>query len=253
MEKSESQLEAEVKHLRAQYNELAELAGSLAHEIKTPLSVISLNVALMIEDFEDAETLEGRRTFQKLRELGKQCGRLDELVRDFLRYSRPEKIDLHIGDLNLEVESMLDFFAVEADERNIEVRRHLDATLPGVMLDRQMIQVALQNLIKNAFEAMGDSGVFLVRTRDTKSGVALDLIDNGCGMDSKTMMRMFEPFYTRKDAGSGLGLPTAKRFIEAHGGTISVQSELGVGTQFTIEFATPPRISDSEFMKCEKD
>ena len=242
MEKTVSQYEAEIKSLRSQYNELAELAGSLAHEIKTPLSVISLNVALMAEDFEDAETPEDRRTLLKLKELNKQCDRLNELVRDFLRYSRPDKIDLHIGSLNLEVESMLDFFSVLAADYQVEVVRHLDPDLPSILLDRQMIQVSLQNLIKNAMEAMREGGQFLVRTRSTLNGVALDLIDNGCGMDDNTLVKIFNPFYTRKEGGSGLGLPTAKRFIEAHGGTISVQSEPGLGTQFTIEFPAPKRI-----------
>ncbi|MEE2640610.1 MAG: ATP-binding protein [Planctomycetota bacterium] len=242
MEKTVSQYEAEIKSLRSQYNELAELAGSLAHEIKTPLSVISLNVALMAEDFEDAATPEDRRTLLKLKELNKQCDRLNELVRDFLRYSRPDKIDLHIGSLNLEVESMLDFFSVLAADYQVEVVRHLDPDLPSILLDRQMIQVSLQNLIKNAMEAMREGGQFLVRTRSTLNGVALDLIDNGCGMDDNTLVKIFNPFYTRKEGGSGLGLPTAKRFIEAHGGTISVQSEPGLGTQFTIEFPAPKRI-----------
>ncbi|MEC9092873.1 MAG: ATP-binding protein [Planctomycetota bacterium] len=242
MEKSATQYEDEINSLRAQYNELAELAGSLAHEIKTPLSVISLNVALMAEDFEGANTPEERRTLLKLKELNKQCDRLNELVRDFLRYSRPEKIDLHIGDLNLELESVIDFFAVMAEESGIEVIRHLDSDLPSVMLDRQMIQVALQNLIKNAVESMEEGGQFLVRTRATLNGVALDLIDNGCGMDDNTLVKVFTPFYTRKEGGSGLGLPTAKRFIEAHGGTIGVQSEIGLGTQFTIELPVPKRI-----------
>lgn len=243
MEKTPSQYEAEIKELRAQYNELAELAGSLAHEIKTPLSVISLNVALMAEDFEDAESVEEKRTQQKLQELNKQCNRLNELVQDFLRYCRPGNIDLHIGSLNLEVESALDFFSVLAEENGIEVIRHLDPDLPSVMLDRQLIQIALHNLIKNSMEAMRDGGQFLVRTRTTRNGVALDFIDNGCGMDDNTLVKIFTPFYTRKEGGSGLGLPTAKRVIDAHGGTISVQSELGLGTQFTVEFPTPRKIA----------
>ena len=71
----------------------------------------------------------------------------------------------------------------------------------------------------------------------------LDLIDNGCGMDDNTLVKIFTPFYTRKEGGSGLGLPTAKRVIDAHGGTISVQSEPGLGSQFTIEFPTPRKIA----------
>lgn len=243
MEKTPTQYETEIEQLRAQYNELAELAGSLAHEIKTPLSVISLNVALMVEDFENAQSPLERRTLKKLKELNKQCERLNDLVQDFLRYSRPEKIDMHIGNLNLEVESALDFFSVLADENGVEIVRHLDPDLPSVMLDRQLIQVALQNLIKNSLEAMSEGGQLVVRTRETRTGVAVDLIDTGCGMDDNTLVKIFNPFYTRKEGGSGLGLPTAKRFIDAHGGTISVQSEPGLGTQFTIEFPTPRKIA----------
>ncbi len=89
---------------------------------------------------------------------------------------------------------------------------------------------------------MPDGGQLLARTRLTRNGVALDLIDTGCGMDSKTAMRMFEAFFSTKNGGSGLGLPTARKIIEAHGGRISVQSEVGRGTQFTIEFPQPARI-----------
>ena len=84
----------------------------------------------------------------------------------------------------------------------------------------------------------------IARTRLTRNGVALDLIDTGTGMDEKTAMKMFEPFYSTKSGGSGLGLPTARKIIEAHGGRIGVHSEVGRGTQFTLEFPTPPRIGD---------
>ena len=93
-------------------------------------------------------------------------------------------------------------------------------------------------------EAMPSGGQFIARTRLTRGGVALDLIDNGSGMDEKTAMKMFEPFYSTKSGGSGLGLPTARKIIEAHGGRIDVHSEAGRGTQFTLEFPTPPRIVD---------
>jgi len=89
---------------------------------------------------------------------------------------------------------------------------------------------------------MADGGQLTVRTRITRQGVALDLIDTGVGMDERTAMKMFDPFYTTKSGGSGLGLPTARRIIEAHRGRITVSSEVGVGTQFTLEFPTPARI-----------
>jgi signal transduction histidine kinase len=89
---------------------------------------------------------------------------------------------------------------------------------------------------------MPDGGQLLARTRLTRHGVALDLIDTGCGMDSESALKMFDAFYSTKNGGSGLGLPTARKIFEAHGGRISVQSEQGQGTQFTIDLPQPARI-----------
>ena len=112
------------------------------------------------------------------------------------------------------------------------------------MLEEQTFNAAAINLVKNSLEAMGEEGgQLIVRSRQTRTGVAVDLIDTGAGMDEETAMRMFEPFYTTKHGGSGLGLPTARKVIEAHGGTIHVHSEVGRGTLFTLEFPTPTRIS----------
>ena len=109
----------------------------------------------------------------------------------------------------------------------------------------ETLQAALVNIVKNALEAMPEGGRFEVRTRLTLTGVALDLTDTGSGIDDATLMHMFEAFYTTKQGrgGSGLGLPTARKIIEAHGGRISVQSQVGYGTQFTLEFPLPARIS----------
>jgi signal transduction histidine kinase len=126
------------------------------------------------------------------------------------------------------------------------VIRYLDPDLPFIRLESQTIQAALMNLIKNALEAMPDGGQLVVRTRVTRNGVALDLIDTGVGMDSRTLLNMFKTFYTNKQGGSGLGLPTAKKIIEAHGGRIKVQSELGRGSQFTLEFPAPKRLTERE-------
>ena len=133
---------------------------------------------------------------------------------------------------------MLDLFERQAERQDIQVDRHLDAELPGVMLDSQTLQAAITNLVKNALESMPDGGQLLVRTRMIRQGVAMDVIDTGMGMESNVLMNMFTEFYTCKDGGTGLGLPIAKKIIEAHGGRISVQSEVGVGTCFTVEFPT---------------
>jgi signal transduction histidine kinase len=137
---------------------------------------------------------------------------------------------------------VLDFFKVQAQEQNIEVVRHLDMELPSINLDPQTLYAALVNLVKNAVESMPDGGQLLARTRITRTGVALDLIDTGCGMEPTKLIDVFREFYTTKEGGTGLGLPMAKKVIEAHGARINVQSEVGQGTQFTIEFPVPKRL-----------
>lgn len=230
------------ERLLASYNELAALAGSLAHEIKNPLSVIRMNMDLLAEDFAAPETQRERRAVSKIDLVQKQCIRLENLLNDFLKFARLRDLDLHAGGLNEQVERVLDLFEPQANESGVEVIRLLDPDTPSILLEPQTLQAALVNLVKNSLEAMPDGGVLTVRSRLTRFGVALDLIDTGCGMNQKTALNMFEAFYSTKNGGSGLGLPTAKKIIEAHGGVINVQSAEGRGTQFTIEFPTPKRI-----------
>jgi signal transduction histidine kinase len=236
---SEDALEA----MRAQYVELAALAGSLAHEIKNPLSVIRMNMDLLGEDFGQPDTPKERRALSKIEMVSRQCTRLENLLNDFLRFNKVNQLELSLGNLNEQIGRVLDLFSAQAEENHVEVIRYLDPDLPSIRLNAETLQAALVNLVKNALEAMSDGGQLTARTRVTRQGVALDLIDTGVGMDDRTIMKMFDAFYTTKSGGSGLGLPTARRIIEVHGGRISVHSEVGVGTQFTLEFPTPARIS----------
>lgn len=231
-----------VERLLAQFSELAQLSGSLAHEIKNPLSVIRMNMELLAEDFAEAETPRERRALQKVRTVHNQCIRLQNLLDDFLRFARVRRLAMMPGSLNAQIEQVLEFFELQAEEQQVQIVKFLDPDLPTVMLDEETLQAALVNLVKNALEAMPHGGQLTARTHTTTTGVALDLIDTGCGMDAATAMHMFEAFYTTKDGGSGLGLPTARKIIEAHAAQIDVQSEAGRGTKFTLEFPTPPRL-----------
>src|SRR4030095_12231546 len=199
--------------LRAQYVELAALAGSLAHEIKNPLSVIRMNMDLLAEDFAVPETPRERRALAKIAMVGRQCERLENLLNDFLRFNKVGRLELHLGSLNDQIERVLDLFEPQAASSNVEIVRYLDLDLPSIQLNGETLQAALVNLVKNALEAMPDGGQLVVRTRVTRQGVALDLIDTGCGMDERTAMKMFEAFYTTKSGGRGRGLPTAPRIL----------------------------------------
>ena len=113
-----------------------------------------------------------------------------------------------------------------------------------VLIDRDSFHRARLNLVLNAQQAMPVGGQLVLRTYNKAQGVALDLIDTGEGMDAETQAHAFDTFYSTKRGGSGLGLPTTRKIIEAHGGRITLQSEPGRGTQFTIELPVPARLPD---------
>ncbi len=225
------------------YTEIATLAGGLAHEIKNPLSTICLNMELLAEDFAQPETPRDRRAAAKIAVVQRECQRLQNLLNDFLNFAKVRTVRFEASDLNRQVQNVLDFFAPNAKEARIEVLSYLDPDLPSVVLDRESFHGALINLVLNAVQAMPGGGQLVVRTKPTSTGVALELIDTGSGMDSQTSAKIFDAFFSTKPGGSGLGLPTTRKIIEAHGGRIRVESEEGRGTKFTIELPLPPRLA----------
>ncbi len=229
-----------------QYTEIARLAGALAHEIKNPLSTIRLNMELLAEDLGEAETPGQRRAMTKVDVVQRECQRLEDLLDDFLNFAKVRRLHLQPTNLNTVVRQVLDFFLPKVEAAGIEVLDYLAADLPTVLLDREAFYAALLNLVLNAEQAMPDGGQLVVRTFETADGVALRLIDTGCGMDEDTRSRIFKAFFSTKRGGSGLGLPSTRKIIEAHGGDISVQSEPGHGTQFTVKLPTPARLSAAD-------
>lgn len=237
-----AQTAAAVQRLMDQYTEIARLAGALAHEIKNPLSTIRLNMQLLAEEFEEPLTPAQRRALKRVDIVQRECQRLQDLLDDFLQFAKIRRLQLVPVDLNEEIRSTLEFFEPEAANGSVEVLPYFDPDLPTVMLDREAFRGALLNLLLNAKQAMPSGGQLVVRTRSIGNRVAVHLIDTGCGMDEQTAAQMFEAFFSTKPGGSGLGLPTTSKIIEAHGGTISVESELGRGTHITVELPAVARL-----------
>ena len=231
----------ERQRLVDQFAEIAALAGGLAHEIKNPLSTISLNLELLGEEVAEGDSPRDRRMLKKILSVQRECRRLEVILEDFLRFARAGQPDLVQCDLNQSVREFLEFYQPEATANGIEISPHLAADLPDVRLDAGMFRQVLLNLALNAqqaMQAMPRKGLIELQTRCRDRQVELEIIDNGCGMDSQMLSRIFEVFYSTKPSGSGLGLATVQRIVEAHGGHVTVASEPSRGTRFTISL--PP-------------
>lgn len=228
------------------YGEIIALVGSLAHEIKNPLSTIRMNMDLVAEDLEGASTPRERRMANKVSVVRRECQRLQSLLEDFLSFARLRSFDLEPVSLNALVRRLVDLMRPQLKSAGVEVREYLDPDLPAAMLDAEKLHGALINLVLNAIQAMPEGGQLVLRTRSVPGGVALDLIDSGMGMDEAVIAKAFDAFYSTKPGGSGLGLPTTKKIVEAHGGRIAVASQRGVGTQITLEFPDLHRLPTAE-------
>jgi two-component system sensor histidine kinase HydH len=227
--------EAEVtRRLRAQYAEISLLAGGLAHEIRNPLSTVQMNLDLMAEDFQDSETPRDRRVFERVQRLRHEVHRLHGILENFLRFACVQDLKLEAVDLNEIVGEICDFYEHNAASKSIVMRNQLASDLPTIDLDVDLFKQALLNLVLNADHAMPSGGELILKTRREGRWIVLDVTDTGVGMSEEVRARIFEAFFSTRAAGSGLGLPTTRKIVEAHGGTIHVQSEPGKGSQFTI-------------------
>ena len=223
---------------------LVRLADGLAHEIKNPLSTMAINLALLQEDWERAGASRGasepvrtpreERSLKRIKTLQREVSRLEQILEDFLHYARGGVVDRKPEDLARIVRELLDF--VEPEDERAGIRHHVDLPigLPLVLVDEARIKQAVLNLLVNARQAMPDGGELLVRLRRMGHQVELSITDTGSGMSSDKLARIFEEYWSDKPGGTGLGLPTARRIIEEHGGAITALSEEGRGSSFSI-------------------
>lgn len=216
---------------------IGSLAGGLAHEIKNPLSTISVNLQLMKEDWEGAEGPKERRTLKRIQVLSKEIERLEEILNDFLAYARGFSLKPVLFNINAVVNDLITFLDPEARRMGIQVRTFLDPLLPQVPVDVKYIKLALMNIFHNAFQALQDRvGIkqVLIRTRGLAKGVEITLTDTGPGIPPEYREKIFQVYFSTKRGGTGLGLPMVKRIVEEHNGTVTFQSEEGKGTSFRI-------------------
>jgi two-component system NtrC family sensor kinase len=218
-----------------------QIASHITHEIRNPLSSISLNTELLEEELEGQEAqkaAEGRRLCEAIR---REVDRLTEITEEYLRFARLPKPRLEQEDVNEILLDLLSFVSTELRERQIQLVQALAPELPAVEADENQLRQAFLNLLRNAGEAMAAQGGSLeISTRlvDGQGAVEVRIADTGVGISEQNLSKLFEPFFSTKEAGTGLGLPLTQQIIQEHGGTIEVASTPGRGTVFTVRLPT---------------
>ncbi len=238
---SQSVREERLARIRTQrLARLGTLLAGFAHEVRNPLSTIGLNLQLVLEDYKDAESPRDRRTHKRLTTVQGEVRRLQKILEEFLSFARAPEPKLAPVDLNEKLRALVEFQEPEMREAGVSLRFYPGGDVGQVAVDWDHLQAAVVNLVRNAKEATPAGGEILVSTAREPGAVLLRVTDTGGGIPPELATRVFEPYFSTKKTGTGLGLPTVRRVAEEHGGTLTFQSEAGKGTQFTLRLPGSP-------------
>ena len=217
------------------------LTAGLAHEIRNPLVAIRTFTQLLPERYNDAEFREGFQGLA-LKEVDRICG----LINDLLSFARPSRPNIAEENMNDVVDGIARILETEAKEKGVEIARDFALNLPKVWIDREQMKQVFMNLILNAIQAMREGGSIFISTRlisrdeagHSGQFVQVEVRDTGIGIPAENLDHIFDPFFTSKDEGSGLGLSISHQIVQEHGGYVTVESKVDVGTTFFINLPT---------------
>ncbi len=212
------------------------IARTIAHEVRNPLT----NLTLALEQLKDEipEEIEDADLYFNI--IKRNAERIGKLITNLLQSSKPRELKLEMQSINEILTSSIDLVKDRLNLRKIELKTNFEPNLPDIPLDKDQLSIALLNLFVNAIEAMkSDVGVLEVSSTAIEGKVLVRISDNGKGMSQDDQNKLFEPFFTSKKEGTGLGLTMVQNIVHSHKGSIHVESELKKGTAFTIYFPVP--------------
>ena len=227
----EDEMEQELDRI-SRLAEIGQLAAGIAHELRNPLASIKGAAQVLLGDL-TPDLVERHGEFLDI--IVSEVDGLNAVTSEFLEFSRPAPLTLKTTDLNALLARRVSFMAAEFAAMDVIVERQLDPALPLVQADAAQLERVFVNIILNAAQAMTDGGVLTVTTEQVNpTAVEVRFSDTGHGIAASKLKKIFTPFFTTKTKGTGLGLPIVQKIVDAHGGHLRVDSELEVGTTFTI-------------------
>lgn len=210
---------------------LGRLTSGVAHEVKNPLNAMMIHVELLKERLEDS----GVDVKKSLEVIGSEIRRLDRVVQGFLKFMRPQELVLKPVDLNAMLQSVCALLEAESQSHGVRFVLELDAALPAVSADEELLRQAFINILQNAVQAMPSGGAVRLRTRPEKlDWVRVTVTDQGVGIVPEDVDKIFKLYYTSKPGGSGIGLSVVYRIVQLHDGTVEAKSEPGRGTAVIV-------------------
>jgi len=210
---------------------LGRLTSGVAHEVKNPLNAMMIHVELLKERLEDA----GPDVKQSLEVIGGEIRRLDRVVQGFLKFMRPQELTLKPVDLNAVLQSVGALLEAESQSHGVRFVLDLDAALPAVSADEELLRQAFINILQNAVQAMSQGGAVRIRTRaEGLDWVRVVVTDQGVGIAAEDLDKIFKLYYTSKPGGSGIGLSVVYRILQLHDGTVEAKSQAGRGTAMIV-------------------
>ncbi|MEA2104747.1 MAG: ATP-binding protein, partial [Candidatus Cloacimonadota bacterium] len=209
---------------------LGQLAGGVGHELRNPLGVIGNSIYFLNMKLKHPE----EKVEKHLGILRREIARADNLISDLLDFSRVREVSLRKTDLNKLIKNAIQEIKIP---KHVVLEMDLDEKLPKIQLDSERMRRVFQNLISNAFQSISKKGELKIKTGSSNGFTEIRFMDNGIGIPPENLTKIFEPLFTTRAKGIGLGLSIVKNIIDNHKGEIDVESKVGLGTTFTIKLA----------------